>query len=257
MDISALSSLGAGAIYRPESLYAPARTAAAVAARSAASIPLDPSTGLPLISSQTQIQIVAARAMYEWNLQAIAALRGENVTALAFSASSRSSMEVVQALIQGASFEDAGAALSSSGSYGASGSALDQVLGIILDYFSPAASALRVTGYGLSGASGADSRSNGIAQALGAGTQAAGSGAPSLLLIAMHRAETYSLRYLDLYAESGKAPSFGSYVGASGGYGTYALRALGIDASSVEDILVAYFGPGYSSDGYSPINLYA
>ena len=257
MDISALSSLGAGAIYRPESLYAPARTAAAVAARSAASIPLDPSTGLPLISSQTQIQILAARSMYEWNLQAIAALRGENALALAFSISSRSSMEVVQALIQGASFQDAGSALSSSGSYGASGSGLDQILGIFLDYFSPAASALRVTGYGLSGASGVDSRSNGIAQALGAGTQAAGSGAPSLLLIAMHRAETYSLRYLDLYAESGKAPSFGSYVGASGGYGSYALRALGIDASSEEDILVAYFGPGYSSDGYSPINLYA
>jgi hypothetical protein len=244
LDILGASLSGASPSWDVASLLA-ARTAAALPVASGASVPLDPSTGIP-IASQTAISLLAVRAMYEWNYQALSALLGTSGAAASFSAESASSIATIEGLLAGMS----PATTAASAAYGAGGSS--SLLDLLLDYFSPPASALRLVSFGLG--SGASDVMASVASAATAATGAAGgTGAPSLILIAMHRAEAYSLRYLDLY-------SAGTAAGGDSGDGatSSALSMLSIDYASEEDILALYIGPGTdASSGYFPIDLLA
>jgi hypothetical protein len=265
-SLSALAASRAGSLSIPftSSLAGP------LGAASPGTIPLDPFTGLPLITSGVQIELIAARALYAYNLQVIAALRGEDSLGLGFTATSLASVNIVEALIQGAGFEDAGRAAGPAAPYAswATGS-LGDVLGVLLDYFSPAASALRLVGYGAAliggggageaaGGSGGGGLSDSLLPALAYGSRTAGSGAPSAVLIALQRTESFSLQALDLHAEGYSLPGVRDGKASSGGYGTLALSTLNVDYTSESSLFAVYFGPGADVGGdYQPLNLYA
>ncbi len=275
LDISAASLSALAGLSGTDPLRIPFAAAAPGVSGAAASspVPLDPFTGLPLVSSGVQIEVIAARALFEWNCQVIAALRGEEALALAFSATSLSSVNSIQALIQGAGFSPTRQAADSMAPYTAGfGGSYGDLLGALLDYFSPAASALRMVGYGLGllGGVGAASSSgigaagpsggalSGLLQpAISAGTAAAGGGAPGAILIALQRTESFSLRALDLYAEGYALPALRSGSTPLGGYGALALSSLELDYTSETSFLGMYFGPGGDPGGYRPLDLYA
>ena len=198
-SLSALAASRAGSLSVPFT----SSLAGVLSAASPGTIPLDPFTGLPLITSGVQIELIAARALYAYNLQVISALRGEDALGLGFTATSLASVNTVEALIQGASFEDAGRVAGASAPYATwSSGSLGDVLGGLLAYFTPPASALRLVGYGaaLLGGGGAG-LGDSLLPALAYGSRTAGSGAPSAALIAIQRTESFSLQALDLYAE--------------------------------------------------------
>ena len=255
MDILGASLDGTRQLYYPALL---ASSAAAPSARiasgtAAAGVPLDPSTGLPL-ASRGQVEVMAARALFQWNVQVLAALQGREAGALAFSTASYASIQAVQAMIAGGSLPLAISAAGPSAAYSASGDS-STLLDAILDFFSPAASGLRVAGYG-SALAGGSGGTDALGPALAAATGAAGSGAPGLVLLAFHRAEAFSLRALDLYAVGG-APSFPADVSPYGGYTGFAMSALDLEYASETDFLLAYFGSDPGAGGYSPIDLFA
>jgi hypothetical protein len=256
-SLSALAASRAGSLSIPFT----SSLAGALGAAAPGTIPLDPFTGLPLISSGVQIELIAARALYAYNLQVILALRGEDSLGLGFTATSLASINTVEALIQGASFADAGRVAGSAVPYA---SWATEGLGAILDYFSPAASALRLVGYGAALLGGGDSGGSGsgglgdlLLPALAHGSRAAGSGAPPAVLIALQRTESFSLKALDLHAEGYSLPGIGGGKASPGGYGSLALSTLDVDYSSESTLFAFYFGPGADVGEYQPLNLYA
>ncbi len=244
-------------IFSPAGLYlanpiqGAARGGATVAAAPARGIPLDPFTGLPLVSPRIQYEMLVARALFEWHLQVISAVRGESAASIVFSAASVASLVAIESLLRGESFADARDSVAAASRFTAGlGSQEGLEPPFVARYFSPGPSARRVVGYGIDALGLSQEEAiAGLTPGLLAGRAAGGAGAGEVILLALRRVEFLSFRYLELYAAGG-------VPGSEGGAVTFSLVSLEFESFQEQSLAGASYAAGARGGGYVPFDRY-
>ncbi len=227
-------------------------TGAAATGRTSGGIPLDPFTGLPLVSPRLHYEMIVARALFEWHLQVISAVRGESGASIAFSATSAASLQAVEGLVRGEGFAEAQDSVAAASRFTAGlGSQSSQTSSLLAQYFSPGPSARRVVGYGIEALGLSQEQAiAGLTPGLLAGRAAVGSGAGEVILLALSQTEYLSFRYLELYAAGGTP---GSGTGAE----AFSLISLDFEYFQEQSLIAGSYSTGTPGGGYLPYDRYA